>query len=61
MLKETIDTLIALQVSKAARDITFESLALLSMLGFLSSEVKDVRGLWYHALRELCAYPEYRT
>ena len=61
MLKETIETLLALQASKAARDITFESLALLSMLSFLSNDHKDIRGLWYHCLRELCAYPEFRT
>lgn len=61
VLKKTVTLLLVLQQSQEAREITFESNVLLPILGFISSEVQDVRGLWYESIKELCAYQSFRT
>ena len=34
---------------------------MLPILGFLSSENKEIRALWYDGLKELCAFQSFRT
>jgi hypothetical protein len=56
VLKETVNLLLVLLASQEAREITFESNVILPILGFISSDNQEVRGLWYEAIKELCAY-----
>jgi len=34
---------------------------MLPILGFLSSEDKEIRALWYDGMKELCAFQSFRT
>jgi hypothetical protein len=61
VLKNTVEMLIALLASQEAREITYESNVILPILGFLSSDVQEIRGLFYEAIKELCAYQSFRT
>ena len=39
----------------------YESNVILPIMGFLSSEDIEVRGLWYEGLKELGAYQSFRS
>jgi hypothetical protein len=60
VIKESINLLIVLQASPDAREITYESNVILPILGLLTSNNKDVRALWYEAMKEFCAYQNFR-
>jgi hypothetical protein len=60
VLKNTVEMLLALQASQEAREITYESNVILPILGFLSSDVQEIRGLFYESIKELCAYQSFR-
>jgi len=61
VLKNSVEMLMSLQASQEAREITYESNVILPILGFLSSDDQEVRGLWYEALKELGSYQSFRT
>ena len=50
-------SLLMVLVSNAdARQIMYEASIILPILGFLSAEDIEIRGMWYEGLQELCAY-----
>jgi hypothetical protein len=56
VLNKTVYMLLALQDSQEAREITYESNVILPILGYLANDQKDIRALWYEAIKELCAF-----
>lgn len=34
---------------------------MMPILGFLSSEDKEIRALWYEGIKELCAFQSFRS
>lgn len=61
ILKHSVSLLVVLTSNADARQIMYEASVLLPILGFLSSDDIEVRGLWFEGLKELAAYQSFRS
>ena len=61
VLKHSVSLLVVLASNADARQVMYESTVIMPILGFLSSDDIEVRGLWYEGLKELGAYQSFRS